>query len=93
MDFVDKFVGKFGFVPSGMVNLVLDNIVSNHPSFFDMQFHLQELEEIISSAKKGSSPGKDLINNSLLKLLSMIAIQKLLDTFNKILKENSFPNM
>jgi len=56
-----------------------------------MEFQLQELEEIIFAAKEGSTPGSDLINYSLLKLLPTIAVQKLLVIFNRILGEFTFP--
>jgi len=58
-----------------------------------MDFHVNELEDVISFAKEGTSRGNDLINHSLLKLLPSIAIQKLLYIFNKIIKEASFPCM
>jgi len=44
-------------------------------------------------AKENSSPGNDLINYTLLKLLPPIAFDILLKIFNNILKETSFPPM
>jgi len=80
------------FAPSGMINRFAKSVKSSYPSFFDAQFCLHELEELIASSREGSSPGSDLISYSLLKLLPSIAIQKLLFIFNRMLLENSFPD-
>jgi len=67
--------------------------MTKYPSFFDLDFQLRELKDIIMSSKEGTSPGNDLINHPLLKLLPSIAIQVLLKIFNNILREASFPSM
>jgi len=89
MELVDRFINSFALI--GMINSFSEPVSSRYSFFFDMQFQLHELEEIISSAREGSSPENDLINYFILKLLSTIAVQKLLDIFNKILSKNSFP--
>jgi len=66
-DLVNDFVLQFAL--SGLIHSFPDNIVTKYPSFFDMEFHLSELEDLISSARENSSPGCDLINYSILKML------------------------
>jgi len=73
------------FAPSGVINHFVENIKSSYPTFFDTQFYLQELEELMTSAREGSFPGSDFVSYSLLKLLPTIAIQKLLSIFKGIL--------
>jgi len=84
-DFVDRLA------PSGMVYCFKEAVKLNHPSFFDVQFQLEELEELISSAREGSSPGSDFISYSLLKLMPSIAIRLLVKIFNRLLEECYFP--
>jgi len=63
-----------------------------YPTFFDTQFQLEELEELVTSAREGSAPGSDFISYSLLKLMPTIAIRYLVIIFNRILRECSFPD-
>jgi|GEM_PF-3750345 len=65
-DLVERFID--GFAPAGNMVPFPEVITSRYPSFFDMQFQLHELEEIILSARQGSPLGSDLINHSVLKL-------------------------
>jgi len=58
---INDFVINFAL--SGMNNIFPESIVTKYPSFFDM-FQVKELEELISFAKEGSSPGSNLINYS-----------------------------
>jgi len=58
-----------------------------------MEFQLSELEDIIATARENSSPGSDLINHSLIKLLPPIAIQILLKIYSAMLGKASFPSM
>jgi len=34
-----------------------ESVKSSYPTFFDTQFYLYELKELIASAREGSSPG------------------------------------
>jgi len=90
-DAIDRFIE--GFAPAGTMIPFPDEVKLKCPSFFDMPFQLCELEDIISSTKQDSAPGCDLINYRILKLLPTIAVQRLLEIFNKILYEKSFPEV
>jgi len=61
------------FAPFNVNQKLSDTITSKFPSFFNLEFQLGELEDIIVNAKESSSPGNDLINYTLLKLLPLIA--------------------
>ncbi|XP_071575663.1 uncharacterized protein [Temnothorax nylanderi] len=60
-------------------------------SIFEEKFSLQELKTIIMSLKVKSSPGPDLISNRLLQILPESAVNNLLDIFNQIMEDGSFP--
>jgi len=90
-EIVNGFIDNFA--PAGNMDPFSEVISSRYPSFFDMQFQLHELEKLILSARQGSAPDSDLINYAILKLLPTIAVQRLHDIFNKILKDNTFPKM
>jgi len=89
-DIVDEFIDNFA--PAGNMDPFAEVVPFRYPSFFNMQFKLHELEDLISSARQGSAPGSNLINYTILKALPSIAVQILLDIFNKILRENNSPD-
>jgi len=88
-ELINAFIN--GFAPSGTNQRLADSI-TEFPFFFNMEFQLSELEYIIATARE-TSPGSDLINHSLIKLLPSNAIQILLKIYNAMLGEASFPNM
>jgi len=67
MELVNRFIGNFA--SSSVEQKLSDAIISKFPFFFNLDFQLSELEDIIMNAKDGTSPGNDLINHTLLKFL------------------------
>jgi len=61
--------------------------------YFKFGLKLEELKEIINIVKSDSSPGPDLINNYLLKLIPDVGLVKLLEIFEDILKGKYFPSI
>lgn len=85
--------------PLGCVNS-LDFSESDHCyEFFRLPFSVSDLQGLIDSTKvyqknsnkKNSAPGPDLINNYILKLLPEVAIKDLVDSFNLMMVDGSFP--
>jgi len=64
-----------------------------HPSFFYFRFDLLEVKEITSSLKIQSSPGLDMINNTILKLIPDLGLSNLLNIFERILKDKFYPKI
>ena len=57
----------------------------------NMKFTMRELEETLKQLEIGKSTGQDQIENSMLKHLPPITKQYLLDLYNKLWTEHSFP--
>jgi len=81
------------FAPPGAPMKFPECRISQYPPFFDTEFNLNELKELILSSRTNSAPGLDLIIHSLLKILSDKAIEILLSTFKKILQDESYPDL
>jgi len=64
-----------------------------YPSYFDFKIDLLELKEIIDSLKHKSSPGLDLLNNTILKLIPDSGLESLLEIFELILKGKLYPEI
>jgi len=62
-----------------------------YPSYFDFKIEISELREIIGSLKHKSSPGLDLINNTILKLIPVTGLEYFLTIFEQILKGSYYP--
>jgi len=61
--------------------------------YFKFGLKLEELKEIINIVKSDSSPGPDLINHYLFKLIPDVGLVKLLEIFEDILKGKYFPSI
>ena len=57
----------------------------------NQNFSMRELEEALRQLEEGKSPGEDQIHNAMLKQLPPITKQYLLDFFNRLWTEGSFP--
>jgi len=88
-DILDKYISRFA--PDGMVLPLEECNRSCYPSYFDFKIDLLELREIIDSLKHKSSPGLDLINNTILKLIPDTDLECLLEIFERILKGRIYP--
>jgi len=62
-------------------------------NYFNFGFKLEELKEIISNVKPDSSPGPDLINHYILKLIPDAGLVRLLEIFELILEGKFFPSI
>jgi len=79
--------------PDGATSYFVEYITGKHPSFFNFKFNLLELKEIINSLKDNSSPGPDMINNSILKLIPDLGLISLLNIFELVLKGKFYPKI
>ena len=57
----------------------------------NLDFRMRELEESLKQLEEGKSTGQDQIDNSMLKHLPLVTKQYLLDLYNKLWNEGSFP--
>jgi len=64
---------------------------NHYPSYFNHKIRLEEIKEIIESINADSSPGPDLVNYSIIKLIPESGIEKLVEIFEKILKGEFYP--
>ena len=92
----DFFVDHYAFVSTPKEKHKLPPRL-NHEKDCDNQsinhdFNMRELENSLKQLKEGKSAGEDEIENSMLKNLPPITKQYLLDLYNKMWNENSFPN-
>jgi len=87
----DNYISKFA--PDGMVEFIRECIRDKYSSFFDFRFDLLELREIINSLKNKSSPGPDMLNNTILKLIPDKGLSNLLDIFERIMKGKFYPEI
>jgi len=78
--------------PDGATSYMAECTLGKYPSFFNFKFNLLELKEIINSLNRNSSPGPDMINNYLLKLIPDSGIS-LLEIFELILKGKFYPKL
>ena len=70
-------------------NIDLDD--NAHDVAVNLNFSMRELEDALHLLEEGKSPGEDRIDNAMLKHLPPISKQYLLDFFNRLWTEGSFP--
>jgi len=88
---VDSYVTRLA--PAGLT-LKLNPAKSSHfPSFFNHRFRVEEIKEIIDSLKAKSSPGPDLIDHAILKLIPDVGLARLLEVFEGILRGDFYPKL
>ena len=62
-----------------------------HDMAVNLDFSMRELEDALHQLKEGKSSGEDQIDNAMLKHLPPVSKQYLLDFFNRLWTEGSFP--
>ncbi|XP_077276971.1 uncharacterized protein LOC143905419 [Temnothorax americanus] len=87
---INKFIDNFS--PPWAFNRFENISDTPFTSLFDDEFSFFELNVAIDSSRDSSSPGPDLIGYHLLKLLPDSARFKLLDIFNLIIRDGSYPS-
>jgi len=88
---IDAYISKLA--PTGVIPKMPKCEENEFCGYFKFALKLEELREIIETVKSDSSPGPDLINHYLLKLIPDEGLTKLLVIFEDILQGKYFPNM
>jgi len=88
---LDRYISRL--TPDGMAPYLEDCIGGYYPSYFDSKINILELKEIINSLKTKSSPGPDMISNTILKLIPDPGLICLLEIFYLILKGRYYPKL
>ena len=69
-----------------------DQSQPNNDAEINLKFGMRELDESLKQLEEGKSTGQDQIDNAMLKHLPPVTKQYLLDLYNKLWCEGSFPN-
>lgn len=77
--------------PSGCHNALDFSEPDQCYEFFQLPFSISELKAIIDLTKVNSSRGPNVLNNYILKLLPEVAVKALVDSFNVMLSDGTFP--
>jgi len=86
---INSYISKLA--PAGVTSKMPKCKESEVPNYFKYRLKLEELKEIINLVKSDNSPGPDLINHYILKLIP--GLTKLLEIFEDILDGKYFPNI
>jgi len=88
---IDSYV--FRLAPAGVTPKLSKHKDCGAPNYFNYNLNLEELKEIIRSVKSDSSPGPDLINYNVIRLIPDEGLTKLLEIFVFVLERGYFPNV
>jgi len=88
---ISSYISKLA--PPGLTHKMSFYKNNHYPSYFNHKIRLEEIKEIIESVNSDSSPGPDLVNYSIIKLILDLGIEKLVEIFEKILKGKFYPTM